>query len=34
MVLLFMQTTVQVVRAIMVLAGRQPPAPPPVEGLK
>ena len=33
-VLLFMQTTVQVVRAIMVLAGRQPPAPPPVEGLR
>ena len=34
MVLLFLQTTAQVVRAIMVLAGRQPPAPPPVEGLR
>ncbi len=33
-VLLFMQTVVQIVRAIMILAGRQPPAPPPVEGLK
>ena len=32
-VLLFMQTTVQIVRSIMVLAGRQPPEPPPVEGL-
>ena len=33
-VLLFLQTVVQIVRAIMILAGRQPPAPPPVEGLK
>ena len=33
-VLLFMQTVVQIVRAIMILAGRQPPAPPPVEGLR
>ena len=32
-VLLLMQTTVQVVRAIMVLAGRPPPEPPPVGGL-
>jgi len=32
-VLLLMQTVVQVVRAIMVLAGRQPPKPPPVGGL-
>ena len=32
-VLLFMQTVVQIVRAIMILAGRRPPAPPPVEGL-
>ena len=33
-VLLLMQTVVQVVKAIMILAGRQPPEPPPVEGLK
>ena len=33
-VLLFMQTVVQIVRAIMILAGWQPPDPPPVEGLK
>ena len=32
-VLLFMQTVVQIVRSLMILAGRQPPAPPPVEGL-
>ena len=33
-VLLFMQTVAQIVRAIMILAGRQPPEPPPVEGLR
>ena len=27
-----MQTVVQIVRSLMILAGRQPPAPPPVEG--
>ena len=32
-VLLFMQTIVQIVRSIMILAGRQPPRAPPVEGL-
>lgn len=32
-VLLSMQTVVQIVRSIMILAGRQPPEPPPVEGL-
>ena len=32
-VLLFMQTVAQIVRSIMILANRQPPAPPPVEGL-
>ena len=34
MVLLLLQTTAQVVRAIVVLTGRQPPVPAPVEGLK
>ena len=32
-VLLSMQTVVQIVRSIMILAGRQPPRPRPVEGL-
>ena len=32
-VLLLMQSAVQIVKAIMVLAGRQPPEPPPVGGL-
>ena len=32
-VLLLMQSTVQIVKSIMILAGRQPPRPPAVEGL-